>query len=101
MDRRELLKKTAALAAASLGAQTAEKNIAARDREIADLKRRLSRARTASRKAASLKAEVTTLKEALREARSAQDNIMAEVERLRAAAEPYSQTANPAARQPQ
>jgi len=94
-------KARAALATASFGAQTAEKNIAARDREIADLKTRLSQARTASRKAASLKAEVKTLKEALREARSVQDNTMAEVERLRAVAEPYSQTANPAARQSQ
>jgi cell shape-determining protein MreC len=94
-------KARAALATASFGAQTAEKNIAARNREIADLKTRLSQARTASRKAASLKAEVKTLKEALREARSVQDNTMAEVERLRAVAEPYSQTANPAARQSQ
>ncbi|MHA1164901.1 MAG: hypothetical protein ACTSP0_04875 [Alphaproteobacteria bacterium] len=98
-------KARAALAAVSSGAETAEKNIAARDREIADLKARLARSRTALRKAdgarSKLMAEVAALKAELRFARTTQENTLAELERLRAAAEPYSPTANPAGRLPQ
>lgn len=94
-------KARAALAAVSYSAETAEKNIAARDREIADLKARLARVRKENGALSKLKAQVATLKAELRLARATQENTLAELERLRAAAEPYSPTAHPAGRQPQ
>ena len=97
-------KARAALAAVSTGAETAEKNIAARDREIADLKARLKRTRNAMRKIEGslikLKTEIATLKTELKFARTTQESALAELERLRVAAEPYSLNTNQAGRQP-
>ena len=97
-------KARAALAAVSTGAQTAEKNIAARDREIADLKKRLTRTRNKLRKAEgalnNLKTENATVKTELRYMRTTQESAVAELERLKAEAEPYSQSAGQAGGQP-
>ncbi len=98
-------KARAALAAVSYGAETAEKTIAAQNSELADLKTRLARAHSAMRKADGnakrLKTQITALKSQLDDARAKQENTVGELERLRAAAEPYSTSANPAERRPQ
>lgn len=95
----------AALAAVSSGAETAEKNITARNHEITDLKKRLERAENAKRKADGsvkrLSAQVMSLKSQLGDERAIQEDILGELARLRAAAEPYSQSATPAGRQSQ
>jgi len=97
-------KARAALAAVSTGAQTAEKNIAARDREIADLKQRLIRTRNKLRKSEgalnNLRTEIATVKTELRFLRTTQESAMAELKRLKAEAEPYSQSADQTGGQP-
>lgn len=97
-------KAKAALAVVSSGAQTAEKNIAVRDREIADLKGRLTRTHNKLRKAEgalnNLRTEIATVKTELRFMRTTQESAVAELERLKAEAEPYSQSAGQTGRQP-
>jgi len=96
-------KTKAALAAISTGAETADKKIAARDREISDLKQRLARARKARGKAevrvSRIKAEVSALKAELDFVRARQEKTIAELERLRAAAEPYRASTDQAVQQ--
>lgn len=96
-DRKAMLNEISAqgqiIEKSSKGEEKAEKQSAARDREIADLKARLARTRNARGKAdvrvSKLMAEVAALKTEAGFARSREENIVAELERLKAIAEPY------------
>lgn len=79
-------KAKSALAVAFTGSEAAEKRIAELTREVADLKKSLAAARGGRNK---LKAEISALKTDLGILRMQLDNTEAELQRSRAAAEPY------------
>ncbi len=88
------------LAALSSGAETADKRAVALAAEVADLKARVAQAAKAKAVAESalgkIRSEVTTLRAALAGTRVRLENSQAEVNRLRAKAEPYRPSAEQA-----
>lgn len=82
-------KARSALAALSSDAQSAEKRIAALNSEVKTLKARLAKARKAAGAARRLKEDITALTLELEQTRGALDKTRSELDRLKAATEPY------------